>query len=70
MIYLFRTWPDISKQAIYSFNNQSLAFSLHKDPLSATVVHAHAQSGLSVGQTLTYEELVRVLVKDRQIMTL
>lgn len=70
MIYLFREWTDTPQNFLYSFDNQSLAFKLHTDTLSATVVHAHAQSGLIVGQTLTYEELLRVLVKDKHIMTL
>ena len=70
MIYLLRSWPEIPEKSLYSSNNQSLTFSLDKDLTSATVVRADGKSEFSVGQKITYPELLRVLLHDKHIMTL
>lgn len=70
MMYLLRSWPDISYDTLCSLNNQSLAFSLDKDLVSATVVSTTSESGFAVGQKLSYKELLSVLVRERQIITL
>lgn len=70
MIYLLQSWPEISDRSLYLLNNQSLAFSLDRDLLSATVVQTTNQFGFIVGQKLSYPELLAVLVQDRHIVTL
>ena len=70
MIYLLRSWPDIPPESLYSFDDQSLAFALNTDLLSATVVHTNSESRFTIGQTLTYPELLTVLLQDTHVVTL
>lgn len=70
MIYLLRSWPDIPQESLCSFDNQSLAFALDTDSLSATVVHANSKSRFTVGEKITYSELLMALLQDKHVVTL
>ncbi len=70
MIYLLRSWPKVPSDALYATGPSSIVLALEKELLPATIVYAAEGCAYTMGQKLSYGELLNVLLGDKHIIAL